>query len=83
MIESCLIISRNVAGSQGKHYGDNYTDGCLALVEHIINGKKDCREETPNRRARRLHCDDQINIGLGSTFRIHTVSQSSARFNHC
>ena len=49
MIEQLLdyISKCEVPGSQGKHYGDNNkcTDGCLALVEQVTNGKKDYREE--------------------------------------
>ena len=56
------IVKCDVPCSQGKHYGNNNncTDGCLALVEHATNGKKDYREETPKPRARRLRYDDQI-----------------------
>ena len=51
-----------MSGSQGRHYGDNNDsmDGCLALVEHATNGKKDYREEISKPRARRLHYDNQI-----------------------
>ena len=61
------ITKCDVPGSQERHYGDsnNCTDGCLALVEHAINGKKVYWEDTPKPRARRLHYDDKIIHWLG------------------
>ena len=41
---SHYVAKCDVSGSQGRqYYGDNNncTDGCLALVEHATNGKKD------------------------------------------
>ena len=75
------IVKCDVPGP-GKHYGDNCTDGCLALVEHATRGKKDYWKETPKPKpkARRLRYEDQIIHGIYTLYSYLVLCQSQTLF---
>ena len=59
-----------MAGRHGNHFrGNNHTDGCVALVEHITNRKK-CTKSKPQASARRLCYDDQIILFVISSYTV-------------